>query len=230
MVISQHPQFATQDDACKGEGIAPISQWYEATAHLQHLPSPHLDNLDLDPEIRDTLLRLRILFSEPQTVNLSTTDLHDLTCFALHKLLAWSPPSQLHHTSQQYYISESVLCATALYMLLVHGPTYFSHAMLQYNLAVRLKTALEHSLARLSISHPSLVIWLLSVGMVASEEMLESLWFTTQAGQTSTCFLPVWENILGNLKDILWSQTPLLEYTFRQKWEDVWAGISTTPT
>jgi hypothetical protein len=230
MVISQHPQFATQDDACKGEGIAPISQWYESTAHLQHSPSPHLDNLDLDLDIRDTLSRLRMLFHEPQTVNLSTTDLHDLTCFALHRLLAWSPPSQLHNMSEQYYTSESVRCATALYMLLVHGPTYFSHAMLQYNLVVRLKSALEHSLTELVFSHPSLAVWLLSVGMVASEEMLESLWFTTQAGKASSLVLSVWEDILENLKDILWSQTPLLEYTFRQKWEDVWAGISTTPT
>lgn len=230
MVISHTPQFATQHIIGEGEGIVPIPQWYEATTHHEYPSSPHLDDLDLDLNIRDTLLRLRILFHESQTIDLSTTDLHDLTCFALHRLLAWSPTSHLDHTSQKYYISEIVLCGTALYMLLIHGPTYFSHAMLQHNLTVRLKTVLEHSLAELINGHPSLAVWLLSVGMLATKDTPEALWFNKQAEKASYSLCCNWKTILQHLQDILWFRKPLLECAFQQTWEAVWASMYTAIT
>ncbi|KAF2191369.1 hypothetical protein K469DRAFT_732760 [Zopfia rhizophila CBS 207.26] len=211
LIVMQSPQFPTQKDSGVGDGIAPISQWHEAATSLRDPVPPPLDNLDLDPAIGEILFRLRNLFHEPRRFDLSNTDLHDLTCFVLHRLLLWSPQSTHRDISPAPAISECVRYAVALYMLIIHGPTYFSHARLQYNTTLQLRAHLEGSLASLLLSYGSLALWLLSVGMVASDGTPECHWFTTQAGTAISSFVSIW------------LKTQQAEYLFRQRWEEVWA-------
>ncbi|KAF2267217.1 hypothetical protein CC78DRAFT_490705, partial [Lojkania enalia] len=223
MIVMQSPQFPIQSDSGLGDGIAPISQWHEAATNLQDPAPPSLDNLILSPEIGEVLFRLRNLFMEPRSFDLSNTDLHDLTCFVLHKLLLWSPQSTGRNIPQSLAASQCVRHALALYMLIIQGPTYFSHARLQYNTTLQLKAHLEGSLSPLLLSHKSLAIWLLSVGMVTSDGLQECDWFSNQAKAIITAYdLYTWENILTHLEEILWLKTQQSEHLFRQQWQDVW--------
>src|SRR4051812_5873418 len=91
LILTQTPQFDVQDDLEVGDAITPIPQWLNVTTtSLDEIP-PYLVNFEMDPSVGDVFFRLRNLFRQSQQHYLSTTDLHDLTCFVLHKLLLPSP-------------------------------------------------------------------------------------------------------------------------------------------
>jgi hypothetical protein len=219
MIISQVPPFAAQDAFVAGDGIAPIPQWFEVPQDSNS--ALFLRNLDLEPAIRDILWRLRSIFHNPQRLDLSTTDLHDLTCYVLHRLLA------SHDVSQVTSTSECVRSAMALYMLMIHGPTYFSHAYLQHNITLQLQVQTEESLAAFVASYPSLAVWLLSIGMVASKDAPELYWFTEHTKTAATTLgIFSWSQVLYCLTEILWFNNLQVEDLFRLHWENVWL----TPT
>jgi hypothetical protein len=221
MIVMQSPQFATQDDFGRGDGVAPISQWFELTNHHHGHMSPE----GLDPDIGDVLGRLHMLFSEPERFNLSTTDLHDLTCFVLHRLLDWPTQSVYTNALRAYSISDSVRHAIALYLLIVHGPTYFSHAQLQYAMVSQLKTHLESFTTSVLPANRSITIWLLSVGMVASDGTPECQWFETQSRKATAAYcVYFWHDVLLHLKRVLWFEKPQAERIFQQKWDSVWSS------
>jgi hypothetical protein len=223
----QTPQFATQDDSGRGDGIAPIAQWREATNHGQDLhPSP-LEVPGLDPIVNDILCRLRALFHSPERFNLSTNDFHDLICFTIHRLIESKAPI-LHNNTPQLVISESIRLAITLYLLVLHGPTYFSHAGLQYTLVQDLKARLNDSADITSLFDESLAMWLLSVGMVASDSTPESQWFTTQAEKLATTLaIHSWREVLPHLKQVLWMDKQHMEQVFLESWETVWPMVGT---
>lgn len=223
----QSPQFPTQDDADVGNGIAPISQWHEAAQNLSKQITPALNHLHLDPSIGDILFRLRNLLHKPQSLDLSNDDLHDLTCFVVHRLLHLSPLSIQPSTSNTTATSGCFQCAIALYMLTIQGPTYFSHTRLQYDLTLRLKTHLEGLIDSLPLTHGSLTIWLLSIGIVASNGTPESNWYSTQARTAAaTLELCTWDDIYICLQDILWLKVQRVNHIFRNKWEEIWTTIA----
>jgi hypothetical protein len=228
MIILQSPQFTTQDDCGHGDGIAPTPQWLEAAKHPEE-PTPHfLDTSGLNPAISDMFCRLRILLHKPKYFSLSTTDFHDLTCFVLHRLLDQTNDSALCSGSHATTVSESLRYATALYMLMTHGPTYFSHAGLQYTMTLQLKFHLDRCLDLILCSKTSLAIWLLSVGMVASTGTSDYHWFLAQAKRiASTLNVQTWENVLSSLKEVLWVEKQQMETTYRQSWASVWAPTKT---
>jgi hypothetical protein len=164
----QSPQFDTQNDPLVEDGIHSIPQWRAAMTMTADQHPLCLIELDLDPDIRDVFLRLRNVFIASVPRGLSTTDLHDLTIFLLHKLLAWSPQATQSHSSDSVATSQCVRYALVLYMLIIHGPAYFSHAHLQINLVSQFKTNLEGILAPLSAYHRPLALWMLLVGLTAS--------------------------------------------------------------
>jgi hypothetical protein len=224
MIVMQCPQFTTQDGIGGGDGVAPIPQWFE----LEDYHHKHMSPPDADPDISDVLGRLHLLFNEPERFNLSTTDLHDLTCFVLHRLLDRSTSSTHRNVLQIPSISDSLRYAIALYLLIIHGPTYFSHAQLQYTMVLQLKYQLENSVSLGLSTNRSVPIWLLSVGMVASDNTPDCQWFTDQSQRATAAYgIYIWDDVLFHLKEVLWLRKPQAEHLFRQKWDCVWANTAT---
>lgn len=222
MIVMQSPQFGTQDNNGCGDGIAPIQDWYKATDNV-HISTPTiLDTPLLDPDITDILCRLHNLFDQNQ-YTLTSTDLHDLTCYVVHKLLLWAPQPQLVQLPCDLVISGIVRHALVLYMLIIHGPTYFSHARLQYATALKLQAQLEHIWYTILLSHSSLTMWLLSVGMAASDGTPEGQWFNSQARTAArTLNLQTWDDVVVCLQEIVWLDLHKAEIIFQQKWQEVW--------
>jgi hypothetical protein len=222
----QSPQFDTQDDFQSGEGIPPIPQWLEIESTARELLPQYLSNLELEPGIDEVFFRLRTLFIISQPCQLPSTDFHDLACYVLHRLLARSPqPTAPDHLSP-LPISQCVRYAVALYMLVLHGPTYFSHAHLQSNLALLLKTHLESILDSLPLSYPPLALWLISIGMAASDGTPTHTWFISQA-KTLAEYLQLydWCDVSPLLEGVLWYKTQRAEWPFQRKWEEILAML-----
>lgn len=218
MIVMESPQFQTQDDFGMGDGISAIPQWQVTATEVDPNSIICLDNLDnLDPNIGNILIHLRNILGEAQLSRLTTTDLHDLTSFVLHRLLLWSAPEDT--TSQSAIVSQCVRYATALYMFIIHGPTYYSHASFLHTVIVRFQNHLQ-ALPYL-IDYGSLVVWFLSIGMVASIDMAEYSWFSMHARGTAVSLdLHTWSDILARLESILWLKTQH-EELFRKTWQDV---------
>ncbi|KAE8828425.1 hypothetical protein HRS9139_07644 [Pyrenophora teres f. teres] len=219
LILTKTPQFDVQDDFRAGDAIAPIPQWLE-TAFQDQIP-PYLDDLQLDPLVGNVFFRLRSLFRQRY---LSTTDLHDLTCFILHKLLLPSPPTAFLSSPNILEISQCVRHAVALYMLSIHGTAYFSHAELQWSLVSKLKDNIESVPGLFMIHHRPLLLWTLFVGVVASYGTPRHSWFTTEAKFFARYMsLQTWDETALSLKEILWFKSPRTEHIFRQAWEWIMA-------
>jgi hypothetical protein len=222
MVVTQLPQFKTQECCSSDDGIAPIPQWHEASKTLHNLNIPLLD-----PDIGDIFSRLHNLFDSSQ-YKLSSTDLHDLTCYVVHRLLHWFPQPQPDDLPRDLSTSGIVRYGMILYMLIIQGPTYFSHARLQYAIALKLQAQMEHTWLKMLCNHGSLALWLLSVGMVASEGTPEEQWFVEQtriAAMALSLNFP--DEIELHLREIIWLDSPIAASLFRQKWMILWNAILT---
>jgi hypothetical protein len=221
MILTQTPQFSVQDDLGVGDGIASIPQWLSLSTTSQDQFSPDFLDLDLDPTINNVFLRLRHVFHVSQEHELSTTHLHDLTCFVLHKLLVWSPSTKEHKSSNAIATSQCIRYAVALYMLIIHGPTYFSHAHLQSTLVVELKRHLEDIMPVFTVTHAPIVLWVSIIGMVASPDVVTSGWFsahaTTLAHELDLC---TWADVCSSVEAVLWYKTQRGEEQFRRRWEE----------
>lgn len=220
MIVTQYPQFATQDETGDGgDGICPISQWHEAAELCDDFDFSIL----LNPVIGDILRRLRSLFHNPEHFALSTPEFHDLICFALHRLLTSEATG-----SVQKGLPESVRVAIALYLLNLHGPTYFSHAGLQYQLVQELMGYLDGSFAEIVSTHAVLATWLISVGLVATNDTPQNLWFRAKASESAQILgVYDWNGLLDYLRAVLWMPKDHTEQEFRRAWEPVWATNGT---
>lgn len=214
MLVTGSPQFQTQDDSGFGSGVGPIPQWQLASTDSAQENS--LEGLDLDPVMTNTLARLRNIFHDPRLAHLTNTELHDLTCFVMHRLLLlplFSPANP-----KRSAVSECLRFALALYMLIIHGTTYYSHADLANRIMVHLKTNLK-VLAWTNFVPDSVRLWVLSIGMEASNGTADGQWFIDQACTATVALsLHKWEDILSRLESILWIR-PQGEI-FRQRWEE----------
>jgi hypothetical protein len=220
----QSPQFDAQNDPLVEDGIHSIPQWLGAMTMTTDRQPLCLTDLDLDPDIRDVLLRLRNVFNASVPRGLSTTDLHDLTIFLLHKLLVWSPQATHLHSSEAAATSQCVRYAIVLYMLIIHGPAYFSHAHLQVNLVSHLRTHVEGILAPLSAHHTRLALWMLFVGMTASHETPDYDWFTIQVKILADLLhVRAWKDVVFCLEEVLWYQTQRAELLCQARWWEMWA-------
>lgn len=225
MVVMQTPQFPAQEKAGPDDGIAPIPQWFQADSNINARISITLDTPPLDPEIADVLFRLHNLFDSSR-FKLSTTDLHDLTCYVLHKLLLWEPQLQANRALCDLTASGMVRHATVLYLLIVHGPTYFSHARLQYATALKLQAQMEYSWLNMLFNHSALTLWLLSVGMVASDGLPEGQWFISQAYKAAEALnLWTWDEVIVRLRGIVWLDSTSAITLFQQKWQEAWTTV-----
>ncbi|KAK2054787.1 hypothetical protein LY76DRAFT_619015 [Colletotrichum caudatum] len=126
MIVTGHPQFETQDDAGIGDGVPPPPEWQLDSAAL-HEDMSALGDAETDHTVRDAAVRLRYIFRRAaQQVPLAPARLHDLTCFVIHRLLLSMPRGG--SDTHQSPASECARNAIILYMFIVQGPTYYSHA------------------------------------------------------------------------------------------------------
>jgi hypothetical protein len=211
------PQFQTQDDWGVGTGISPIPQWQLAARTAANGQDPAIHDPDVDPAIRHLLACLRSIFHSSEFRPLTSTELHDLTGFVLHRLLLL--PSLAIAEPKQAARSECLRYGAALYMLEIHGTTYYSHAQLANNimtkLAAHLKTLTEAN------EHHALGLWAITVGMVAAVDPIHRRLFIDAAFATASALrLQSWGGVLIHLRSILWVEVPQVE-RFRQEWDNI---------
>lgn len=215
MIVTGTPQFPAQDDEGCGDGLSPISQWRCTPIEPEPLS---VQAPDLEPRIHSIVARLNQVVRESQTGGLSTTDLHDLTCYVIHRLLLL--PSETGQYSQSSVMSECVRHAMVLYMFVIHGPTYFPHTAMLNSITPQLRSGLETMFA-MDRKYDELILWLVSVGLVASVDTAEYQWFRERAAESTLVLgLYTWEDVLAHMKVVLWLDTPLGS-SFRRKWEEL---------
>lgn len=213
MLVTGAPQFPIQDDLGIGDGVCPTLQWLLASPDFES-SSEAINDLDIDPVVIDILTRLRNISQEASS--LSGTELHDLTCFVVHKLLLLPPFSP---QNLQSAASESLRYAMALYMLAIHGTTYYSHIGLVMTIMQQFRSYLEILVG--SDVDESLKIWIFSVGMVSSIDPINSKWFTEQAYLAATSLkTQTWEDVLVHFGRVLWMEIPR-GVIFQQHWKDI---------
>ncbi|KAK4133224.1 hypothetical protein BT67DRAFT_405294 [Trichocladium antarcticum] len=216
MLVMGHPQFETQDDDGIGHGIPPIPEW-QLDPSARHEWS-ELAGAD-DQEVRNVFLRLRHVFARAQQRGpFPATRLHDLTCFVVHRLLLSAPnptPAPPPPTT------ECVRYAIVLYMLIVQGPTYYSHAIL-FNTVLARFTAHLTQLDATPRPCGSLDLWFLAIGLVASAGTAHYPRFVARSGAVTVCLqLRDWHDVLGHIRGILWLETARGEHVFRPHWDGI---------
>lgn len=219
MLIMGNPQVITQDDLGIGDGIPPIPEW-QLNSTVNDDPLAIL-TMDIDADVRNVFIRLRRVFKHAQEVPLSTTRFHDLTCFVVHRLLSAGVS-----TLPRSPITECIRYAIVLYMLTIHGPAYFSHAVMSNSMVLRLVSHLEErdSTTR---AYDSLDIWILGIGMVASMDTLNYEWFLQRAKTITTALsLENSQDVMSHIKSILWLDTMQAEDIFRPHWDAIFSGTS----
>lgn len=216
MLIMGHPQFETQDDFGIGDGIPPIPEWrLELTDNCEG--AYNIDALEIDPAVQNVFVRLRNVIQRAQQIPFSTTQLHDLTCFVVHRLLLSSNTS----ASQISPITECIRCAIILYMFIVQGPTYYSHAVISNTIVIRLAEHFRY-LAPPNRMIDSLDVWLVSIGMIASTGTAHHRVFVDRARNiASSLQLQSPYETLAHVKDVLWLENTHIEHLFQSHWDTV---------
>ncbi|KAM7198559.1 hypothetical protein V8F20_006089 [Naviculisporaceae sp. PSN 640] len=100
MLIMGKPQFDAQDDFGNGNGIPPPPEWQlDFTIAILEQDLPRVLGVSemavetIDSQVRHVFIRLHNLFHRAQTSPISSTLLHDLTCYVVHRLLLLHPDS-----------------------------------------------------------------------------------------------------------------------------------------
>lgn len=214
MIVTGHPQFDTQDDDGMGNGIPPIAEW-QLDPSMSEDDLPELGDIEVDFPVRNVFIRLRNVFRRAQRMPLSTTKLHDLTCFVVHRLLLSADTPY----SQPSPITECIRYGIILYMFLIQGTTYFSHTVMLNTLVERF---MDHVRLLESTRHlcGSLDIWYLTAGMAASAGTENYPFFLERAQALATSMeLESWDGILYHIRSVLWLEAPQSEHIFRAHWE-----------
>lgn len=200
------PQFETQDDQGIGHGISPIHEWQiDQTVDLARLP---LSDVYVEPAVWNVFARLYNIFQRAERIPLLPTRLHDLTCFVVHRLLPLP-------TSPTETCSDRIRCAIILYMLILQGPTYYTHASLLHKITTRLASQLSDG----AILAP-LNVWLVAIGLVAAHGTPHYNLFQEKARCLSTSLgLETWETSSTHIKSILWLDAPHTESVFQSHWD-----------
>lgn len=221
MLIMGQPQFETQDDLGIGDGIPPIPEWqFDSTIPEGELFD--IENIQLDYSVKNVFSRLRNVFHRARTIPFPATQLHDLTCFVIHRLLLSAPASiSLYHSS----MTECIRYGIILYMFITQGPTYYSHAVILNTIVVRYMENLEN-LTPVPRVYDSLDVWFVTIGMVASLGTTHQPWFMEKAEEIAASLqLSSFNDILVHLKAVLWLEKPQGEDVFRAHWD---VALSTT--
>ncbi|GKT48183.1 uncharacterized protein ColSpa_08364 [Colletotrichum spaethianum] len=223
MIVTGQPQFETQDDTGIGDGVPPPPEWQlETTAFQEDLLE--LSNVDIDPAVRNVLMRLRNIFRRARQVPLAPTRLHDLTCFVIHRLLL-SSPSEMDPQSST---SECIRYGIILYMFIVQGPTYYSHVVIFNTILNQFMDHLQH-LQSIPYIDGILDVWLLTIGMAASNGTEHYDWLMRRARDVAVARqLTSWDDALVHIRGLLWLETRHGDDAFRTHW-DAMSGVPRQP-
>ncbi|KAM0536966.1 hypothetical protein ACHAO2_006390 [Verticillium nonalfalfae] len=194
MLIMGHPQFETQDDAGIGDGIPPIPEWQLEPAGLDDY---HVDLAlyEVDYAVSNVVDRLRSVFRQAEQVHFSTTRLHDLTCFVVHRLLRASPDPSITAPSP---VSQCLRYTTALYMFIIQGPTYYPHTVIMSDVIRNLIENHEQ------LDPSPFDIWIFTIGLAASVGTAQYQWFLERARAAATSLqLREWGHVLAHTRAIL---------------------------
>lgn len=219
MILTGYPQFETQDDLGVGDGISSIPEWHL----IQPLSEPgDIGDLILDESVANVFHHLRSLSHAAQQLPLSTTKLHDLTCFVVHRLLPTHPDLSCSTSSS---ITGLMRYALILYMLIIHGTTYYPHTFVLNQALARFVEYHEQS-ELVSHAQCPLRVWLLTIGMVAS---VGTSHYPRLAGKARTiatsAHMRTWDEVFRQIKSILWFDTAPGESGFRPHWDAVTSRI-----
>ncbi|THY06335.1 hypothetical protein D6D01_09909 [Aureobasidium pullulans] len=219
MLITGHPQFETQNDLGTGDGIPSIPEWHLDLSTGNHHPLD-LDDFLVDATVRNVFIRLHKVFERAQRTPISTTQLHDLTCYVIHRLLPTASNLQSLSSSP---LTECMRYAIVLYMFITHGTTYYPHTFVLNRGLIQFKAHLEQ-LESSSQIHDSINVWLLTIGMVASTGTLHYQWYFERARIIATLLqLQSWDDVFIHIKSVLWLNTAQGEGAFRPHWDVVLA-------
>lgn len=222
MLIMGHPQFETQDDYGIGHGIPPIPEWRLTSTALNENFS-ELNSIDGDHTVRNVFIRLRNVFQRAQGTPLPNTRLHDLTCFVVHRLLHSASDTV---NSQSLPIIECIRYAILLYLFIIQGPTYYSHAVIFNMIVTRFMEHLKQLESSLRV-YDSADIWLLMIGMVASTGTPNYQWFMERARAIAISLqLGTWNDVIVRIKSVLWWETLQGEAIFRPHWDTTLSAAS----
>jgi hypothetical protein len=216
MLIMGYPQFETQDDYGIGDGIPPIPEWqFDSATHDDQLFD--LSNIEVDYAVSNVFNRLRNIFQRARNIPFPSTQLHDLTCFVIHRLLLSAPSTAIPPLSP---MTESIRCGIILYMFIAQGPTYYSHAVILNTIVIRFIEHLEHLSS--TRAYDSLDVWFAAVGLVASAGTAHQRWFMKRA-QDVAAFLQLgdFSDTLSHIKAVLWLEKPQSEDLFRSHWDTI---------
>lgn len=217
MLIMGHPQFDTQDDMGTGHGIPPTPEW-QLSLNAIHEAPPELTYLDIDEDVKEVFVRLRSVFQRTRQIPFTSTQLHDLAGFIIHRLL----PSAQDVANEPESLTECVRYATILYMFIMQGPTYFTHAVIFSQVLGRF---VEHLQRREQEAQDPIDVWLLAVGMVASTGTPHYSWFKDTARATvERLHLSTWDDVSVQIKNMLWLETRQGEGIFRPHWDAIFNG------
>lgn len=219
MILTGFPQFETQDDLGVGDGICSISEWHL----IQPLSGPvDIGDFILDGPVANIFYRLRNLSHTAQQLPLSTTKFHDLTCFVVHRLLpANSDLSCSTSTGVMRY-------ALILYMLIIHGTTYYPHTFVLNQALAQFVEFYEES-ELVSHTQCALQVWLLTIGMVTSIGTSHYPRLTGKARTTAASMrICTWDQVFKHVKSILWFDTAPGESGFRPHWDAIFNILDPT--
>ncbi|KAJ5097086.1 hypothetical protein N7456_007807 [Penicillium angulare] len=216
MLIMGHPQFNTQDDIGFGDGIPCIPEWQLDTTALDD--SSGFNKNEVDYDVWNVFIRLRSVLQRTKQISFSSTHLHDLTCFVIHRLLLSISTSD---PSQHSPITESLRYAIIIFMLKIQGPTYYSHAVIMNTMASRFMESFRQ-LESIPRAYDSLDVWLVSVGLLITTGTPNYTWFIERAQVVSAYLqLSCFYDALGHIQDILWVETSQGEDFFQSHWNAV---------
>lgn len=220
MLLLGSPQFEAQDGFGFGNGVEPIFQWRLDYLDVIHgVESTESWTSDLDSHTRNVLIHLRYIFSQndskdEKTIQSfpNTDDLHDLTCYVLHRLLL---PSSDYLSP----FSECIRYSVAIYMLLIHGPTYYSHAQFLGSLTLQLQGHLKA--LPISTSLYPTRLWCSLAGILSSSGTNENEWFQDYAlALSATMGLQDWNDAQTHLRSVLWDEHRS-GTVFRAAWKQI---------
>ncbi|KAK1968299.1 hypothetical protein LY78DRAFT_679461 [Colletotrichum sublineola] len=223
MIVTGQPQFETQDDAGIGDGVPPPPEWQLDSTAFQEDTS-EIGDAEMDYTVRDVAVRLRNIFRRAQQVPLAPTRLHDITCFVIHRLLLSIP----HGTDTLSPASECIRNAIILYMFIIQGPTYYSHAVIFNTILGRFMNHLAQ-LHAARHEYGSLDVWLLTIGMAASYGTEYYGWITSRLRDVvRATHLTCWDDALVHARGLVWLETRRSDEAFRHHW-DAFSGVASQP-
>ncbi|KAK4451522.1 hypothetical protein QBC34DRAFT_401251 [Podospora aff. communis PSN243] len=217
LLIMGSPQFQTQDDVGIGDGIPPSPEWLKINSAVYYDGLPQLLDCDaVDPAVLNVFARLRMILRQAQQMPLSSTRLHDLTSFVIHRLLLSAPDTEDSSTSPT---SESLRYAITLFMFLVQGPTYYSHAVIFIENVRRLTLHLNR-IDSTPRAHGFLSVWLYGVGMAAAAGTTYYERLVERAGNVSGLLhVADGDEAMAHVKNVLWLATPHADGIYRRHWD-----------